>query len=184
MPTLLKRLHAIGFMAVSWAVAWAPMGALFRVVWPVEAGLGVPTWGMILGSGLGWMYPGAMSGAVFALLLVARAPRRIEVISVRRMILLGTVGGALLPTLFAAAGAFVSSNHYSWVLPLLPKYVIAGGLCGAVSLLLARRGPPADEQTAFPRERPMSATPLQSASDRVVRIHTAHQLARNACSGG
>ncbi len=56
----------------------------------------------------------------------------------------GVLAGALLPLLVATVGSVVSGALPVGVFPLMTQYAIAGGLCGAGWVALARRATPTD----------------------------------------
>ena len=139
MTTIFKRLRGAAVTVVSWSASWAIIGAFFRIVWPSEPGGGFPSLAMLLASGLGWVQIGAISGALFALLVMGGGRRRIEDLTMTHVAVCGAIAGVLLPFLMLTVGSMVSGDSFSWLLPQLPRYAIAGALCGAGSLALARR---------------------------------------------
>lgn len=152
MQTVLRRVRAVAVTALMWSVGWAVTGAILRLVWPFEVGGRAATLWVMLGSGLDWMLPGAISGTVYAIIVMAAAPRRIEEMSVARMTILGALGGGVLPVILTAAWSLSSSPLTSFGWSIIPRYALAGAVCGAVSLLLARRGPSDGGQAMLPRE--------------------------------
>ena len=144
MITIFRRLRGVAVTAVSWAIGWTLLGALFRIVWPAESGLGFPSLTMLLGSALSWIVPGAIGGTVFALLVMGGGRERLEDLTMRHATITGVLAGGLLPLIAAIVGSAVSGALPVGVFPLLPQYAIAGGLCGAAWVALARRAAPTD----------------------------------------
>jgi len=174
MTRVLRRLRAVALTAVSWAAGWAVLGVVFRVVWPLEAGVGRPSVQMLLWALVDRAYPGAVSGAVFALLLIAGAPRRLEELSLPRMVLLGALGGTLLPVVFVTMGTLGVGRSYSWAVPLVPQFLIAGALCGAATLAFARRGPgDAPPRGTLPAERVAQDVGVRAGAEHMVEMRAA-----------
>jgi hypothetical protein len=152
MTTIVRRLRGIAVSAVSWGACWAIMGALFRVVWRLESGLGIPNLAMLLSSAISWIPSGVISGVVFALLVMGGGRQRVEDLTMRHAAIAGALAGGLLPFLTITIGSVVSGAFLFWLLPLLPQYAIAGGLCGAGSLALASRAARLDAARTSPTE--------------------------------
>ena len=140
---LLRRLRAVATCASLWAVAWALLGVTFRMLWPTEAGLDFPTLKMLAWTGVSWILPGLIGGAVFALhLAFARRPAP-EDLSMRRLAFDGAMGATIIPIIALGTQSLMSGRSYLGVLPLIAQYAIAGGLCATGSFFLARRAPDA-----------------------------------------
>ena len=141
MRIVLQRMRGIAVSALTWTAAWTALGAIFRVVWPTEAGLGLPTLRMIAGTGISWALPGFVAGAAFALLLTLDRRRRLEDWSMKALALRGAVGAATIPLFALIDQSSITGRSYVGVLPVIAQYAVAGGLCAVSSFLLARRAP-------------------------------------------
>ena len=141
MRIVIRRMRGIAVSALTWTAAWTVLGAVFRVVWPTEAGLGLPTLGMVVGTGISWALPGFVGGAAFALLLTLGRRQRLEDWSLKALALRGAIGAAAIPLFAIITQSSVTGRSYVGVLPLIAQYAVAGGLCAVSSFLLARRAP-------------------------------------------
>ena len=142
--SLLKRLRGVLGTMTTWALAWAVFGVLFRIVLPPEGGLGFPTLEMLLWSALAWPIPGAISGLFFALLVASDSEDEFSELRTERFITLGALGAGLLAVI-GIAMRIASGGTLAWFdLAMLAEWTVAGGLCAAGSLAMARR-PSADD---------------------------------------
>jgi hypothetical protein len=144
---MLRRLRAIVGTAITWAVAWASLGLAFgvaaiarMVVLRQWTWRGVVT--ALVGGTLSAAIWGGIAGAAFAVVVALVERRRtIETLSVPRVALWGALGGALLP-LVGLGVALVSPGAIAFPAGLgvaLGFSAVAGGLCAAGSVTLARR---------------------------------------------
>jgi hypothetical protein len=137
--SLLRRVRGVLGTMTTWAAAWSVFGALFRMVLPLEGGLGLPTVEMVLWSGLSWAVPGAISGLFFALLVASDGEDRFTELRRSRFIALGALGAGLLAT-FGIAARLVSGGTLAWFdVVMLAEWTLLGGVCAAGSLAIARR---------------------------------------------
>ena len=139
MSTLLRRLRGMADAAATWAAAWTIIGSVFRVVWPTESGLGLPTLAMVVGTGLSWILPGVVAGAAFALVLSMSRRSRLEDYSLKRIALWGLGSASAVPLVAITVQSLASGRSVVGVLPVLAQYAVAGGICAAGSFALARR---------------------------------------------
>ena len=124
---------------VHFVIALLVVGVVFRVVLPTERGLGLPTVTMLLWSAAEWAIVGAIAGFWFALFLATDAACRIDALTPGRALRWGAFGAILLPAasllgMYAAGG----SVHWS-LLQVLVEWAFAGAICGAGTVMLARR---------------------------------------------
>jgi len=149
---MIRRLFAVVTLAVLWALEWAVLGALFGVYQfyfgqnyaiidpPLWAG---PFWPVVLVTAISFARGGAISGALFALVL-AIAERRQSVANLRlsRVILWGIIGAWLIPgTLLLTNLARNGIEWWGLVLEYLLVVGVAGGVSAGTTLLLTRRAP-------------------------------------------
>lgn len=137
----LRRIRGAIGMGLTWAVGWAPIGALVGVVLnavvpgtPIDLGT-VVALNATTFAGLGFL-----GGTFFAVALrLAEGGHQFNQLSLRRLALWGAVGGALLGGLAVTAGLWGAGMG-----ALLPGMIGAATLLGAGSaagsLVLARRG--------------------------------------------
>jgi hypothetical protein len=143
-----RRLRGILGVALLWAVAWLPLGLLlglysywregpmdFDASWPPGHFFSHVGWFLAF-----WATAGAISGALFALVLaIAERHRTLRDLSTRRMALWGALGSVLVPAVLLAITArdFVYSG---WWQESALTLLLAGGLgagTAAVTLRLA-----------------------------------------------
>ena len=139
MTILARRIRGGLMLAGTWAAAWACLGATFRIVWPTETGLGLPTLAMVLSTGSHWIFPGAITGSLFAFSLAFGRRSRLEEYSSLRLGLSGAAAATVIPTAMLIASSLMTGRSYLGVLPLVLQYGVAGGVCATGSFLLARR---------------------------------------------
>ncbi len=148
---MIRRFFAVISLAILWALEWAVFGALFGVYQfylgrnyaiidpPLWAG---PFWTVVLVTAIDFAKAGALSGALFAIVL-AFAEQRQSVAHLRlsRVALWGVVGAWLIPaTLLFINIARSGIQWWGFVLEYLVIIGIAGVVSAATTLLLARRG--------------------------------------------
>ena len=131
-----------------WTIGWALLGALLGVFQsyfggsyaiidpPVWAG---PFWTVILLFTIRWAIAGALSGALFAIVLaIAERNRSVAHLRLGRVAMWGIIGSLLIPGPLILV-ALVKWGIYSWFpIAYLAITAIAGGLSAASTLLLAR----------------------------------------------
>jgi hypothetical protein len=134
-----------------WALVWLPLGLALGlyagsrppqpsdiISRPVSLGSFVTAWTL-------W---GALSGAVFAVVLAATERRRtIEHLSTARTAVWGVLGAVALPLVLTIVDVVLTPaalRGYGWGFPLLVLSVSAtlGACCAAATLTLARRSTP------------------------------------------
>ena len=141
MKTWRERIRGALGMGVTWAVGWAPIGALFG------AAMGIlPGFGLIEASVMGATVFGALGfvgGGLFStVLLVTNGQRRFEELATPRFAAIGTVGGLALGALAVLSQQVLIGGMG---LGLVESAVIVGvtGLLGTASaagtLAIARR---------------------------------------------
>ena len=149
---MIRRLLAVISLAILWSLEWAVLGALFGIYQfyfgrnyaiidpPFWAG---PFWTMVLLTAISFAKAGALSGALFAIVL-ALAERRQSLAHLRlsRVALWGVVGAWLIPGTFLLVSMVRYGTQWWW---LALEYLVVIGVAGAFSatttLLLARRAP-------------------------------------------
>ena len=126
MKRWLKRIRGAVGMGLTWAVAWAVVGAIFgsAVIGGTDAAMRLFEFGV----------SGFIGGAFFSTVLgIAEGRRRFDQMSLPRFAAWGAVGGLLLSMFVFAAELGQTDLRFLMVLPLLG----AGSAAG--SLALARR---------------------------------------------
>lgn len=133
-----------------WALVWLPIGlalALYAASSPpqpsdiISRPVSVP-WFVTA-----WTAWGGISGTGFALILGFTEHRRsIGELSLARIAAWGALGAMTVPTVLMLVEILttpLSLHFYDWRLPLvvLAASATLGGVCGAVTLTLARRAP-------------------------------------------
>ena len=142
--TWLRRLRAVGVIAVVWGLIWLPMGIVVGVVENTREVdfLPSPTW-----YSLAFALWGVSSGAVFALLLMlSESGSKLSELSLVRVAVWGGVGCLSLPfvvTVLDLASGNWSYNTYDWLLTLVVLAVSAllGAICAAGTVAMLRRPP-------------------------------------------
>ena len=105
MTSWMRRLRGALGMAAAWAVAWAPIGALFGLGLTLILAPPVPMGAVIVGNAKAFAALGFAGGWVFsAVLRFAEAKKRFEELSLRRFVGLGALGGLLLGGFAVVAG--------------------------------------------------------------------------------
>jgi hypothetical protein len=146
-----RRFLAVISLAILWALEWAVFGAPFGVYQfylgenyaiinpPVWAG---PFWALVLLTAISFAKAGALSGALFAIVLALAEPRQsVTHLRLSRIALWGVVGAWLIPaTLLLISLARFGIQWWGFVLEYLVIVGIAGGVSATTTLLLARRG--------------------------------------------
>jgi len=147
---VLRKLRAALVIAALWAVVWMPLGlglALYAglrsaeptdvLARPVSVPLFVSAWTV-------W---GALSGALFALILgLAERRRTLGNLSRARTAVWGAIGCVTLPAVLTVIDVLqtpVGLRGYSWGFPLAALSVSAGlgAACAAATVAVARRPP-------------------------------------------
>jgi uncharacterized membrane protein len=128
-------------LAAVWAVVWLPVGVAVGL-WLTRFAHPQQSWNDFF-SGLGaWILIGAISGAIFALLLALfERNRTFNQLSPGRVVLWGVIGGGAVPVgANVAIATLFPSIHLSSAAPVVFAIMIAlGALCALGTLWLARR---------------------------------------------
>lgn len=150
--TWLRRLRGMVAMSVFWAVlwtiGWTVLGALAFLVGPLVLSRDdyvplryVP--GILAQGAVLWAVWGAVSGAVFALLLaIAERRRTIADLRMSRVALWGAIGGVVIPLgITAVAGRHGMGQGLLLGVGILGTIsALLGALCSTGTLWLVRRG--------------------------------------------
>jgi hypothetical protein len=153
---ILRRLRAVLVTALIWACLWVPVGLIIGIYrsFKLQSYEGVP-WALpsveqflmaILVNVTPWMTWGAISGAVFAILLAFIERRReVSALLIWRTATWGTLGAVALPTIVLAAFLAVEPDFTLLALAVWPLTIsaFAGAASAATTLLLAKRTGPA-----------------------------------------
>ena len=123
----LRRIRGAIGMGAIWAAAWSAAGLVPRWVFGFNADVPFPLVFGVLGFIAGVMFSG--------LVVLTEGRRTLGQISLPRFAGWGAVGGFLLSALFARAASLGSGD----VLAIAPTFALAGAICAAGSLALARR---------------------------------------------
>lgn len=145
------RLRGVLGISIVWAFAWLPLGVglgLYRY-WSDQAilsflprSLGRFLSHMAYAAGL-WMVAGAVSGAIFAVILaLAERNRTLGTLSIRRLAIWGGIGSSLVPATFLTLEAFWFTHGSWWSGATVVVAVAAalGAASAAATLKLASRG--------------------------------------------
>lgn len=151
---LLRKLRGALGTGLTWAVAWAGLGAvhgfLVGVFNPRYWTLGNP----ILDTSFGYAVAGLVAGTGFSLLLASLGRRAtLERLSRGRVALWGAVGGALVPVLVHVTRGLTSSAGWGDVALTASVTGVLGAVSGLVSLWIARRSPEELEISHLDAER-------------------------------
>lgn len=127
MKRWLRKLRGAFGLGVTWGLAWFAAGmALLLVVGPEAADVPFP---------IGFGFIGFLAGVTFSIVLgLAEGRRRFDEMSLPRFALWGGVGGVLLSVVFS----LVAGLGVEMPLVLGPVFGIAGAVCAATTLALAR----------------------------------------------
>ena len=153
MNMLVRRVRGVLVTALVWAVAWLPVGLIVGViralaiqlpeVW-LTPGMRLSIFLEIVGVlTLTWMIWGAISGALFAVLVALLERRReVDTLSSRRTVIWGALGAMALPTtilliVLAEAPGFTLIQPAVWTLSISAAQ---GAVCAFGTLALAQRG--------------------------------------------
>jgi len=164
MNMLVRRVRGVLVTALVWAVAWLPVGLIVGVIraltFPLPDYMLTP-WMRITYFlrvvwilSLTWMIWGAISGALFAMLVALLERRReVDTLSSRRTAIWGALGAMALPTtilliFLAEAPGFTLIQPAVWTLSISAAQ---GAVCAFGTLALAKRGqnrlPPSSDHT-------------------------------------
>ena len=135
MGTTFGRIRRAVFMAVAWALAWAPLAVVISLIVDPDESMDEP-W-ILVGA-----YPGFLSAVVFsALLAMTDGRRRFDEMPLARAAALGAVSGLLVIVLpFTALLGTPNTEHLFW----RGRFVIMGAvtllssLSAVASVMLAR----------------------------------------------
>ena len=164
---ILQRIRGAVGTTLTWAAAWGLFGLAFRLVWPIEW-TGMPSLSMLAASATSWLIPGAIAGLTFSLFLRAQPKRRLEDLTIKRMAVLGAVGGVAVPLLVGAGWLLATERSLSWMLQPLAQWAIAGAACAAGSLSVARR--------ALTTKKTSELSAADQAADAVFTAHNRYGL--------
>jgi hypothetical protein len=165
MHTTLRRLRGLVITALLWAPVWALAGAAMAVyqiqrmhrwhrmyradgsTWPTDFPMTLDGWGWTyLGEkALAFAIAGAMSGAVFALVVVALERRwALGQLAMGRMAAWGALGGMTIPfvvlgTVLTELGRFPGGGAGRDWLVMTASLGALGAICSAATLAAARR---------------------------------------------
>ena len=139
MKKWLKRIRGAIGMGLSWAAAWAGVGAIVALVGLVFAGAGPVAMATAV---VGFAVAGFIGGAAFSVVLgIAEGRRRFDQMSLPRFVAWGAVGGLLLFMLWGGgAGETIMGKAL-----MASMMTLLGAGSAAGSLALARRANPSLE---------------------------------------
>jgi hypothetical protein len=131
MQKWLRRGRAAVGMGFTWAAAWFGAGIVLGVVTGFDADVPFPLLFALLGF---------IAGVIFSgLLALTEGRRRFDEMSLSRFAGWGGLGGLLLSGLFLIATSLGGENLWGEMLGLAPTFALAGAICAAGSLAVARR---------------------------------------------
>jgi len=137
---LLRRARGVLGTALVWAMAWLVIGSAVGL----HAGVRTPTPGaarFVAWMAAGWALWGAVSGALFALAVLALERRRtLAQLSIWRVATWGALGALALPAAFLCF-VWGAGGSVTWqgVVVTLPTSAALGAGCAASTLALAQR---------------------------------------------
>lgn len=143
----MQRVRGVLGTALTWSVVWLPVGVVMALI-ALNAGGNViclycpPFWDWFPLFVLSWTMWGAVSGGVFAIvLMIAERRRCMAELSFTRTALWGAVGSLSLPAALMVRDAIHSGVLIEGRLVLLPVVLIAGlgAACAAGTLRIARQ---------------------------------------------
>jgi len=162
MKKWLQRIRGAIGIGITWAIGWAPVGAVTGLIAGVVFSL--PLGGIAANYAQLFGVLGFIGGTMFSTVLrIAEGRRRFDQLSLPRFAVWGAVGGLLLGTLAVVAGVVGLGG----ITPLTVAVVSAAGLLGAgsatSSLALARK---ADDQELLEAGQEAGAVGLTEAERR------------------
>ena len=162
MKKWLQRIRGAIGIGITWAIGWAPVGAVTGLIAGVVFSL--PLGGIAANYAQLFGVLGFIGGTMFSTVLrIAEGRRRFDQLSLPRFAVWGAVGGLLLGTLAVVAGVVGLGG----ITPLTVAVVSAAGLLGAgsatSSLALARK---ADDQELLEAGQEAAAVGLTEAERR------------------
>jgi hypothetical protein len=123
----LRRIRGVIGIGVTWAAAWALVGAVPRWLFGFNTDAPFP---LIFG------VLGFVAGVIFSgLLMLTEGRRGFDQLTLPRFAAWGAVGGILLAAIFTRAASLALGD----VLAIVPTFAIACAACASGSLALARR---------------------------------------------
>lgn len=135
MTKWLRRIRDVALMALTWAVAWAPIGVLLGLIVDPDGSMD-EMWVAVGG------YPGFLSGAVFSAVLGGtKGCRRFDEFPVSRVGALGAASGVLVGSLpFALLASNQTASPFGWLVGSLVfgSIVLLSAVSAAGSLALAK----------------------------------------------
>lgn len=132
MKKWVRRIRAAVGMGFTWAAAWFGAGIMLLLVPGFDADVPFPILFALLGFGAGITFSGILG--------IIEGRRRFDQMSLARFTGWGAVGGLVLSGMFVVAVALGGEALWGELLVLGPVFALAGAVCAAGSLALARRG--------------------------------------------
>jgi len=149
----LQRIRGAIGIGVTWAVGWAPIGAI--VGWITGLALGFPLAAIATNYGMMFGVVGFVGGTIFSSVVrIAEGRRSFEQLSMRRFVAWGAVGGLVLGGLSVALGLLgAGANVLGAVIAGLTTLLGTGSAAGTLALARASEGPHELEAGGAPRVR-------------------------------
>ncbi|MGV3708594.1 MAG: hypothetical protein ACO1Q7_07110 [Gemmatimonas sp.] len=139
MKILLRRIRGALGMAVTWTVVWSVLSVCSHAIHSTESGA-FPSLTSFLWNATGWALSGAIGGLVFGVCLATDARPPMQHLSIRRAGVWGALSALAFPLAFEVGGRLLMHRPLSWFhAPVLSEYAVAGLLCGAALVAVARR---------------------------------------------
>ena len=134
MRTWLRRIRGAVLMALSWAVAWAPVGVLIGMIVDPDGSMDEP-W-VAVGT-----FPGFLCGVVFSAVLgIAERRRRFDELSLARVGVWGAVSGLLVGVLPLVVGTLSPKFPlWMWGVAIVGPVTLLSSVSAVGSALLARK---------------------------------------------
>ena len=175
--SIARRLRGIAGTALAWATGWGIAGTAFGAfVLATNPPLrhSVRAVAMVfLGSTVGWAVTGAVSGVLFASMLILTERRHtLQQLVPRRIAAWGALGGALLPLVGATVTTAIAGPvALGGGVIRVGLGALLGASCAALSLKLARRAPSELGADESPGQLESGAPDLQAQSSQRSRDH-------------
>lgn len=139
MHLILRRIRGALGVAVTWTIAWVAVSGVAHAVTPTESGA-FPTINSFLWNAMTWAISGTIGGLIFGMCLATDGRPQIRTLSVRRASLWGGASAIAFPLAFEIGGRLLMHQPFYWFhARMLAEYGLAGVLCGAGLVAIARR---------------------------------------------
>jgi hypothetical protein len=171
MHTVFRRLRGALGTALTWSVAWVPMGVVLQAAQRREDGAFHGLHFNVLDSAT-WAIAGAVGGLVFSMLTATDGRRTLQQISLKRSAIWGAFSAIAIPLAMVGAPLVLSDGGISWwFVEKAASFGVAGAITAAGMVWLARRAQgsePAEEMLSLEEEA--AAALLEEANPLVENV--------------